>query len=151
MRYVLAIAAFTLLTACTPPAPSTSTEANVTTPGSTADSSTDPLAIAAAPAISEDIGVPVTLAPRVSRTDGDWGWLIAQPWTPEGAAIDWSQTRHASRAENGVMDSSGTVYVLLKRENGAWRVVEHTIAPTDVAWLDWPQRHGAPESLFVTE
>ncbi len=151
MRRVLAIAAFTLLAACTPPAPAPSTEGDTSTPGSSAGVSTDPLAVAAAPAISEDIGIPVTLAPTVSRTEGDWGWLVAQPWTPDGAAIDWSQTRHASRAENGAMDSSGTVYVLLKRENGAWRVVEHIVAPTDVAWLDWPQRHGAPESLFATE
>ena len=150
MRRVLALIAFTLLAACTPPAPSTE-GGDTVTPGSTIDAATDPLAIAATPVIGEDIGVPVSLAPRVSRIDGDWGWLIAQPWTPDGAAIDWSQTRHASRAENGVMDSSGTVYVLLKRENGSWRVVEHTVAPTDVAWLDWPQRHGAPASLFVTE
>lgn len=151
MRHVLALIAFTLLAACTPPAPAPAEGDDASIPGSSADAISDPLALAAAPVISEDIGIPVSLAPRVSRTDGDWGWIVAQPWTPEGAAIDWSQTRHASRAENGAMDSSGTVYVLLKRENGAWRVVEHTIAPTDVAWLDWPQRHGAPESLFVTE
>lgn len=150
MRHVLALIAFTLVAACTPPAPAPA-EGDASIPGSSADAISDPLALAAAPAISEDIGIPVSLAPRVSRTEGDWGWIVAQPWTPEGAAIDWSQTRHASRAENGAMDSSGTVYVLLKRENGAWRVVEHTIAPTDVAWLDWPQRHGAPASLFVTE
>lgn len=151
MRVAIAALMFGLLAACTPPSPEPSTEGGAQTPGAITEASTDPLAIAAAPTISEDIGVPVTLAPSVTRIDGEWGWLIAQPWTPEGAAIDWSQTRHASRAENGAMDSSGAVYVLLKQENGAWRVVEHTIAPTDVAWLDWPQRHGAPESLFVTE
>lgn len=151
MRRVLAIVAFTLLAACSPPAPAPSSDGDASSPGSSAGVSADPLAVAAAPAISEDIGIPVTLAPSVSRIDGDWGWLVAQPWTPDGAAIDWSQTQHASRAENGAMDSSGTVYVLLKRENGAWRVVEHIVAPTDVAWLDWPQRHGAPESLFATE
>lgn len=146
-----ALTALMLLAACTPPAPSAPTDAVPSTPGTTADTITDPLAIAAAPTISADIGVPVTLHPRVSRTDGDWGWIVAQPWTPEGAAIDWSQTLHASRAENGVMDSSGAVYVLLKRENGAWRVINHAVAPTDVAWEGWAQQYGAPDALFATQ
>lgn len=147
MRRVLAVLALFSIAACTPPAPAPDT------PGSSTaeEAQTDPLAAAAAPTISEDIGIPIVLTPRVSRTDGDWGWLVAQPWTPEGAAIDWSQTRHASRAENGVMDSSGTVYVLMRREGGAWRVVDSAVAPTDVAWADWADRHGAPASLFVIE
>lgn len=152
MRRILAVAAFSILAACTPPAPPSPPDAPPATPGSAADAATtDPLALAATPAVSAEIGIPVALHPSVSRIDGDWGWLVAQPWTPEGAAIDWSQTQLASRAENGVMDESGTVYVLLKRENGAWQVVRHVVAPTDVAWENWHQEYGAPASLFATQ
>jgi len=150
MRQVLVLIAFTVLAACTPPASAPSTEGDASTPGASADATTDPLAIAAAPTISEQIGVPVSLVPRVSRVEGDWGWLIAQPWTPEGAAIDWSQTSYALQASEGVLDGAGTTYVLLKRENGAWRVIDSVVGPTDVAWGDWHQRHGAPQSIFVT-
>lgn len=143
---VLALA----LAACSPPA-QTPTNADPSTPGSpTTDVSTDPLAIAAAPAIGTEIGMPVALTPSVSRTEGDWGWIVAQPWTPEGAAIDWSQTRYAERAAQGVLDGQGTTYVLLKRENSAWRVVEFAVGPTDVAWEGWGREHGAPASLFAT-
>ena len=150
MRHVLALIAFTLIAACTPPAPAPA-EGDATIPGSSADAATDPLALAAAATVGEQIGVPVSLVPRVSRVEGDWGWLIAQPWTPDGAAIDWSQTRYALQASEGVLDGAGTTYVLLKRENGAWRVVDSVVGPTDVAYGDWAQRHGAPASLFVTE
>lgn len=150
MRHVLALLAVALAAACTPPAP-TPGEGDAGTPGSTIDAATDPLAIAAAPAISEEIGIPVSLTPSVSRVEGDWGWLVAQPWTPVGAAIDWSQTRYAERASEGVLDGQGTTYVLLKREGGQWRVQAFAVGPTDVAWADWSQRYGAPASIFVTE
>lgn len=151
MRGLLALIAFTLLAACTPPAQAPSAEGDATTPGAAVDASTDPLAIAAAPTVSEEIGIPVSLVPTVSRTDGDWGWLVAQPWTPEGAAIDWSQTRYAERASEGVLDGQGTTYVLLKREGGQWRVQAFAVGPTDVAYEDWDDRYGAPSSIFVTQ
>lgn len=112
------------------------------------DPERDAMVAALAPQASEDIGVPVSFSVTTKTVEGDWGWLVAQPWTPEGAQIDWSTTRHAERAANGVMDGSGTTYALLKRENGAWRVVAFTVGPTDVAYEDWPQRYGAPPSLM---
>jgi hypothetical protein len=153
MQKVLAVLAITLLvTACSPPAPTAPVDSGSAQQSSAVDAATtDPLAIAATPTVSAEIGIPVALHPRVSRIDGDWGWLVAQPWTPEGAAIDWSQTRLAGAAEHGAMDASGTVYVLLKRENGAWGIVNHAIAPTDVAWEGWAQQYGAPASLFATQ
>lgn len=146
MRRVLALAAFALLAGCAPPAPPP--EAPATEGSLPGAAQSDPLAVAAALSVTEAIGTPVTLAPDVSRTDGEWGWLVAQPWTPEGAAIDWSQTQFAERAAQGAMDGSGTTYALLRREGDQWRVVEIVIGPTDVAWLDWAERHGAPATLI---
>jgi len=112
------------------------------------DPERDAMVAALTPLASEDIGIPVALEVSAKRTEGDWGWIVAQPWTPEGAQIDWSTTRHASRAENGVMDGAGTTYALLRRQDGQWTVVAFTVGPTDVAWADWPQRYGAPASLM---
>jgi hypothetical protein len=47
-----------------------------------------------------------------------------------------------------MLDGSGRTYALLRRQDGEWRVIDHAVGPTDVAWADWPQRHGAPASLF---
>lgn len=145
MRALCLAIATLALAACTPPAQ----DAQQETPGMTADQAqTDPLAIALTPALSEDIGAPVSLSVQVSTMDGDWGWIVAQPWTTDGTQIDWSQTRYAERAREGVLDGNGTTYALLRRENGQWRVVEHAVGPTDVAWAGWAEEHGAPAALF---
>lgn len=33
-------------------------------------------------------------------------------------------------------------------ENGTWSVVTHVIAPTDMAWLSWPNEYGAPAEIM---
>lgn len=137
-------AAALALAACAP-------EAHNETPPTAASAQTDALTEVLTPVVSAELGQPVALNVQTSRIDGDWGWLIANPTMPDGAPIDWSQTNYASRYENGVMDESGATYALLRRENGEWRVVEFIVAPTDVAYLDWPARHGAPPALMGLE
>jgi hypothetical protein len=151
----MALAVAALAAACSPPAQDgtdvSSTE-NVEVNAiacATSDDQCTPRA-ALTPVVGESIGHPVSLQVETFNTEGDWGWIIAQPWTPEGTQIDWSQTRYAERAAQGVLDGGGTTYALLKRENGRWRVVDFAVGPTDVAWADWPERHGAPASLMQT-
>lgn len=103
---------------------------------------------ASAPIVSATIGLPVSLSPTTVNIQDDWAWVVAQPQTPEGGAIDWSATTFAEDAELGVLDGGGTTYVLLKRENGAWRVLDHVVGPTDVAWINWPTQYGAPAELM---
>jgi hypothetical protein len=142
------IAACALLAACTPPAQQQPQGEDQAGAIIASETQTDPLAIALTPVLAEAIGRPVSLSVQLSTMEGDRGWIVAQPWTPEGAQIDWSQTNFAERAREGVLDGNGTTYALLRRENGQWRVVEHAVGPTDVAWAEWGQRHGAPASLF---
>jgi len=103
---------------------------------------------ASAPIVSATIGLPVSLSPTTVNIQDDWAWVVAQPQTPEGGTIDWSATTFAEDAELGVLDGGGTTYVLLKRENGAWRVLDHVVGPTDVAWINWPTQYGAPAELM---
>jgi len=100
------------------------------------------------PVVSAEIGQPVALASSQVRVMNYWGYVVAQPTAPDGAAIDWSATALAQRAADGVLDSNGQTHALLRYENGAWRVLEHAIGPTDVAWIGWAATHGAPEELF---
>lgn len=146
---ILAIAV--LAAACSPPAQKT--EAPPGEPGIPVEASNperDALTAALAPRVEAEIGRPVSFTITTMRVQDDWGWLVAQPWTPDGAQIDWSQTRYAERAAEGVLDGGGTTYALLRRENGQWRVVDFAVGPTDVAWADWSERHGAPASLMRT-
>jgi hypothetical protein len=134
-----ALAACTQPTTSAPPAPAIATNP---------DEQTAALATALAATVSAEIGRTVALDVRASRVMNEWAWVIAMPTQPDGAAIDWSRTALASRDENGVLGDNGMTYALLRQDNGAWTVIEHVIGPTDVAWLDWPARHGAPEALF---
>lgn len=145
-RLVIAAAALALA-ACAPPA-SEQAAPPAAPPVASADAASAVLLAAATPVIAEEFGQPISLAPTTVRIQDDWAWLVAQPQTPSGGEIDLSTTRFASAVENGVFDGNGTTYVLLKRENGAWRVIDHAIGPTDVAWVDWPQRYGAPASVM---
>jgi len=145
-RFIVA-AGLALLGACSPPTPQPSDESSADIAAS--DTQSDPLAIALTPVLSEDIGRPVSVSVQTSAVDGDWGWIVAQPWTADGTQIDWSQTRHAERAREGLLDGGGMTYALMRRENGRWSVVEFVVGPTDAAWAEWAQRHGAPASLMV--
>jgi hypothetical protein len=146
------VLALALLAACSPAAAPAPEEAagNAGSNGEAEapDPERDAMLTVLAPAVSAEIGAPVTFTVETKRTQGDWGWIVAQPWTPDGAQIDWSNTAYAERAREGVLDGGGTTYALLRRENGQWRVVDFAVGPTDVAYADWPQRYGAPAPLM---
>jgi hypothetical protein len=37
---------------------------------------------------------------------------------------------------------------LLQRHDGQWQLRAEAIGPTDMVWLAWPQKYGAPTALF---
>lgn len=143
----LAITIVLALAACGQPA-SDSTPAATTEATATADAQSEALLAVITPAITTELGVPVSLEASQVRVMNEWAWVVATPRQPNGAPIDWAATTRASAYENGVMDESGATYALLKQEAGVWRIVAHTIAPTDVAWESWPTEFGAPRELF---
>ena len=99
------------------------------------------------PAIARDLGQPVQFVVRVLRVQGDWAFAHVVPQTTTGDAIDLTRTRHAERLRAGMLDGPD-VYALLQRTGSAWRVRDFVVGPTDVAYLAWPDAHGAPPALF---
>ncbi|MDZ4693055.1 hypothetical protein [Terricaulis sp.] len=134
------------LSACSPPAP------NETAPPPAAaaapEVANEAMLAALTPLVSAAIGQPVSFTIDTVRVDNDWAWLVVQPQAADGSPLDWSQTSFASAYANGVLGDNGATYALLRREAGEWRVVDHVIGPTDVAYIDWPARHGAPPELL---
>lgn len=144
---MLGIAIVLALAACGQPT-SESTPAATTESAISADAQTQALLAVVTPVIATELGVPVSLEASQVRVMNEWAWVVATPRQANGAPMDWAATTRASAYENGVMDESGATYALLKQEGGAWRIVAHTIAPTDVAWESWPTEYGAPRDLF---
>ena len=85
---------------------------------------------------------------HVLRAQGDWAFAEVAPRTRAGKPIDFSKTRHAERLRLGMLDDD-TIYVLLRRKGGRWKVVTFVVGPTDVAWDTWGEEYGAPRSLFA--
>jgi len=99
------------------------------------------------PSIEDELNQPVQFMVDRLRVQGDWAFYAGSVQRPDGRPIDFSKTRYASALENGVFDGPGT-FALLRRSAGAWRVVTFVVGPTDVAYLAWPDEHGAPMRLF---
>jgi hypothetical protein len=97
--------------------------------------------------IEKDLGQPVQFVVGTLRVQGAWAFVIATPQTKTGQPIDYSRTHYAQAIADGVFDG-GTVFALLKSDQGAWLVKDFVIGPTDVAFLAWPDQHGAPAALF---
>ncbi len=140
-----ALTAALVLAACSPQAP---TEPAPPPAPAAADAANAEMLAALTPLVSDAVGQPVSFTIDTVRVDNDWAWLVVQPQAADGSPLEWSQTSFASAHEHGAMDSNGTVYALLKREAGQWRVVNHVIGPTDLAYIDWPARYGAPPELL---
>lgn len=91
---------------------------------------------------------------RVEQLDrmGPWVFVRGRMRGPDGGRPDYAGTAFAKPAAAGQMSD---VYVaLLNHVGGAdddprsWRLADHRIGPTDVAWDAWPAKHAAPRSLF---
>lgn len=149
MKRTLLALATALLAACGQPAePAPKAPA---TAGAIDAVEKDAVLAALNPVVSADLGKPAVVAPATFKTDGDWAWVIGTLKTPDGAALKFADTTYAAAEAEGFIDPGGSTYALLKREGGAWTVTRFVVAPTDMAWLTWPQEYGAPAALLGVE
>lgn len=150
----LIVAAAALAASCSPPAATntseapTTSEAPVSAPTPAPDATTQSLLAVLTPVLAQGIGQPVSLQPTTVNVRDEWAFIIGQPRKPDGSAIDWSTTSLAQRAADGVLDSDGQTYALLKNVNGAWEVLEYYVGPTDVAHIEWAGKHGVPPDIL---
>lgn len=96
------------------------------------------------------------VAVRVERLDRIGGWVFLQATMrgADGGRPNFTGTVYAGPAAAGQMSDR---YVALLRhtaeafdDNDAWhwRLIDHAVGPTDVAWEAWPDKHAAPPALF---
>ncbi|WP_323035903.1 hypothetical protein [Pararhodobacter sp.] len=92
------------------------------------------------------LGRPILFMVSTLRTAGDWAFLMGTPLEVDGTGFDWLTTPLARDWQADAM--SDVVMVLMARQDGQWRVVDHVIGPTDVHWIGWMQIYALPEALF---
>ena len=140
------------LAACSPapqeaPPPETPAAAEVSAP----DEATHTAVLdALSKSLAADLGQPVDFRVDELKTEGDWAWVVAMPQALGGGAIDFSKTKYAARDRAGMFDG-GITYALLQRRDDAWTVRDFAVGPTDVAYLDWGRKYGAPGTLMGLE
>jgi len=96
--------------------------------------------------IEKELGQPVVFKTGRFEVSDGWAFVEGQTVRPDGAVIDYTQTPHKEAVAAGAFDDGFTA--LLHLENGSWKVVTYEIGSTDVPWVEWPQKYGAPSMIF---
>ncbi len=75
-----------------------------------------------------------------------WAFLYGQPIQLNGKPVDYRRSKYQEAIKAGMFDDNFAA--LLRKQGGKWRVVTHRIGMTDVAWIDWDKRYGAPSAIL---
>jgi hypothetical protein len=97
-------------------------------------------------ALSERLGVAASA--RIDRFADSNGWILTcgQPLGPAGEAIDYSRTTLREQQAAGMVDDQ--FCALLQEVATGVQILELSVGDTDAPFMDWPGKHGVPESLL---
>jgi len=79
-------------------------------------------------------------------SQNNFAFLLGKPARPDGAALDYSGTGYQAAVEAGAFDDG--IVALLRKVNGKWKVVQYVIGATDVPYVEWDKKYGAPKGIF---
>lgn len=80
------------------------------------------------------------------KVQDDWALLLGAPRKPNGDRIDYRKTVYAEAKRAGMFDDN--ISALLHKVRGRWTVVKYVIGATDVAYIGWDEKYGAPSGIF---
>ncbi|MFN2513477.1 MAG: hypothetical protein ABR568_18905 [Pyrinomonadaceae bacterium] len=80
------------------------------------------------------------------KVQNGWAFLNGKPQTPEGSAIDYTNTVYQDAVDAGAFDDG--IVALLRKVKGQWTVVQYVIGATDVPYVDWDKEYRAPKGIF---
>lgn len=102
----------------------------------------------------EHLGQAVVFKVSALRVDDNWAFFLGTAIQPNGNPVDFRKSKAfrdnpretKSEIEAGML--YGGVTALLKKEGNRWRVVTITYDASDVHWLDYGQKYGAPHRMI---
>ena len=97
-------------------------------------------------AVEDSLAMPVLLETEYYKNTDDYAFVSCLATQPNGEAIDGTKTRYKDAAEAGVFSDS--VFGLLKKEGGTWKVITTAIGPSDVPTVCWWKDYHVPTALF---
>jgi len=96
--------------------------------------------------VMKELKQPIIFQISALRVSGNWAFLDGEPLAKSGGKPDYSNTVYAEALASDMFDNN--VFGLLRKEKGKWVVVEHMLGCTDVCYLDWSGKFGAPLGIF---
>jgi hypothetical protein len=108
-----------------------------------------PILDAVRASVEGTLGIKVVFVVDRIRVFGDWGFASLHPRDAAGNRIDYRRTRIAKNFDPE--QDSDLVGALVRRQGGAWTLVESALLPTDVYWEDWEQKYKLPRAMFLSE
>jgi hypothetical protein len=91
-------------------------------------------------------GVKVVFQVDHLRRSGDWVFFKGKGLNADGSAIDYSKTTFAAEVKEGMFDD--WVCALFHRSKGKWTVKAYAWGATDVPYVEWWKKYGAPKEIF---
>ena len=101
------------------------------------------------------LGQAVVFKVSALRVMGDWAFFLGTAIQPNGNNVDFRKSKayRENPRETKIELEAGMLYggvdALLKREGNRWRIVAITYDASDVHWLDYDQKFGAPHRLIA--
>ena len=80
------------------------------------------------------------------KTQNNFAFLLGKPERPDGTALDYSGTGYQEAVDAGAFDDG--IVALLRKVNGKWKVIQYVIGATDVPYVEWDKKYGAPKGIF---
>lgn len=97
------------------------------------------------PAIEAQMRGPIEFNVQMMRSDGDWAFVMADPWRPGGKPIDPETTAFAGQEDE--MDGL-TVLGLARFAGGRWVHIDDIIGPMDAAQVGWIRHYQVPDVVI---
>lgn len=97
--------------------------------------------------VAKQLKQPVIFKIDHLKVQDNWAFLNGKPQTPDGSAIDYTNTVYQDALDAGAFDDG--IVALLRKVNGKWTVVQYVIGATDVPYVDWDKEYRAPKRIFV--
>jgi hypothetical protein len=101
---------------------------------------------AARTVLEKDLQQRVLFVVQSLRELNGWAFLTGRTVQPNGKPIDYRRTHYREAVDAEAFDDA--VSVLLQKSKRGWQVKVFALGATDVPWVDWPRKFGAPKRLF---
>jgi|GEM_PF-2447403 len=101
------------------------------------------------PEIEAYLGQKVVFKVDVLKVKSNYAFYSGTAVTPSGKDLNYSLVNpdYKSALDAGIA-SPGSIFALLRYQNGAWKLVTKKIGPTDVTYATWWKDYSAPKEIF---